>query len=140
MLLFMFLQTSTFMMFGPRKFSFVGSIPEMMLVKVPTDNAIVNEYCKLPTSSVRPMTEELRKILKEGNKLKKGGKQKAKVAPFNVAKTPKKVKKQARKPRYPSPVAQEDSESQTVSEIQENATVQNEVEYTAATLEPVHID
>ena len=34
------LQTSTFMMSEPSKFSFVGSILEAMLMKVPSDNAI----------------------------------------------------------------------------------------------------
>lgn len=59
------LQTSTFIMSDPSKFNFVGSILEAMLVKVPSDNAIVNAYCKQPTSGVHPMTEELRKAIEE---------------------------------------------------------------------------
>lgn len=53
------LQKSTFMISYSSKFIFVGSILEAMSVKVPSENAIVNEYRKLPTSSVCTMIEEL---------------------------------------------------------------------------------
>lgn len=49
-------------------FSFTGFIPEAMLVNVPTDNVIVNEYHKLPASGVRPIPKELKKGLEEGKK------------------------------------------------------------------------
>lgn len=55
------LQTSMFVMSNPRNFTFIGSIPEEMLMKVPHDNAIVNAYRKSPSSSIRLMTDELRK-------------------------------------------------------------------------------
>lgn len=48
----------------------------------------------------------------------------------------KKVKKQARKPRSPSPITQEPSESHTQSNILENDLIQNEVKDTTATSEP----
>lgn len=38
------LQTSNFVMSDPRNFSFIGSIPDEMLERVPLDNAIVREY------------------------------------------------------------------------------------------------
>lgn len=53
------LHTSTLMMSNPRKFSFFGTIPEAILVKVPIDNVIVNEYRNMPTSGVSHMIEEL---------------------------------------------------------------------------------
>ena len=53
------LYTSTFVMFDPRNFNFVGSIPEGMLVKVPSNNAIFNEYHNLASSDARPMQAEL---------------------------------------------------------------------------------
>lgn len=48
-----FFQTSSFMISDPTKFSFFGSIPNVMLDRVPSDNAIVNEYRKLPVSGAR---------------------------------------------------------------------------------------
>lgn len=81
------------MMYDPRKFNFVGSIPEAMLGKVPLDNVIVNEYRNQPTSGVLPMSDELRKAIEDEYKLKRGGKRKAKATPSKVVKTPKKVKK-----------------------------------------------
>lgn len=47
------------MMSDPSKFTFVGSILEELLAKVPAYNFIVNEYQKLPPSGARPMTEEM---------------------------------------------------------------------------------
>lgn len=66
-----------------------------MLGKIPSENAIVNEYRKLHTSGVRPMSEELRKPIKEFNKPKRGGKMQVKFSRSEVVKTPKKVKKPA---------------------------------------------
>lgn len=129
-------QTSTFMMYDPKKFNFVGSVLKVMLGKVPSDNAIVNKYRKQPTSGVCPKSCELRKAIKEGNKTKRGGKRKLKAATSEVVSTPKKVKKKARKARSTSSVVQQASESRTHTDIQEDAIVQNEVEYTAATSEP----
>ncbi|CAI9279636.1 unnamed protein product [Lactuca saligna] len=130
------LQSTTFMMSDPRKFSFFGAILDAILVRVPTDNAIVNAYHKLTIYGVRPMTEKLRKVIDEGNKPKRRGKQKAKAAPSEVVKTPKKVKKQARKPRSPYSPAQEDLKLRTDSEIREDATVRHEEDETTANSEP----
>lgn len=76
-----------------------------MLERVPQDNAIMGEYQKQTSSSARPITEEFRKTLEEMNKLKGGGKRKAKDAISEAVKTPKKkVKRAARKPRSLYPV------------------------------------
>lgn len=48
------------MIYDPAKFAFVGSIPELMIVKVPSDNVIVNEYLKQPASSAPSMPEDFR--------------------------------------------------------------------------------
>lgn len=80
-------------MSDPTKFNFVGSIPGVMLERVPEDNAIVTEYHRQPLSGVRPITEEFRKILKEVNKPNRGGKKKVNATPSEVVKTLKKVKK-----------------------------------------------
>lgn len=53
------LQNSMFMMSDPRNFAFVGTILEEMLLKVPSDNMIVNEYRKIPSSGVHPIMDEL---------------------------------------------------------------------------------
>lgn len=47
------------MMSDPMNFTFIGTIPEVMLVKDPSDNVIVNAYQKQPSSGVRPITDEL---------------------------------------------------------------------------------
>lgn len=52
------LKTYLFMMSDPTKFSFVGSIPRVMLEMVPQDNAILNVYHKQSSSGVRPIIEE----------------------------------------------------------------------------------
>ncbi|CAI9297226.1 unnamed protein product [Lactuca saligna] len=68
------LQTSTFMLYDPTKFSLIGSIPQVILAKVPQDNVIVNTYRKLPSSGPRLMTDEMRMKLEEANKLQKRAK------------------------------------------------------------------
>lgn len=62
----------------PNNFTFIGSVPDAMLEKVPLDNDIVSEYQILPSSGVQPMPNELRKPLDEGNKPNRGGKRKNK--------------------------------------------------------------
>lgn len=125
------------MISDPYKFNFVGSILEVMLVKVPSDNVNVNEYCKLPASGAHSMPVELWKAIKEANKPKGGGKWKAKGGPSEVVKTPEnKVKKATRKPRSPSLVAQEASETRTQIDFRDDEPVQNEVEDTVSTFVP----
>lgn len=58
-----------------------------MLVNVPTDNVIVNEYHKLPASGVRPIPKELKKGLEEGKKIQMGWKEKTEGCSFKCAKT-----------------------------------------------------
>lgn len=79
----------------------------------PADTAIINEYRSRPACGPRPLTPAIQKDLEEANKSKKGGKRKAKAGPSEPAASPKKqVKWAARKPKYPSPVTQEESDSQ----------------------------
>ncbi|CAI9259744.1 unnamed protein product [Lactuca saligna] len=59
--------TSNFIVSDPTKFDFIGSIPEAMLLKVPTNNVLISEYRKKPASDSRPMPEDLRRALEEGN-------------------------------------------------------------------------
>lgn len=110
MVIILILQTLTFVMSDPRNFTFIGLIPEEMLVKVPSNNDVVNAYPSLSSSAVRLMSDDLRNLIYEGNKLKMGGKRKAKAATSKVVKAPKKSRKPAKKPRSLSPVLQEDSE------------------------------
>lgn len=79
-------------MSDPRIFDFNGSIPDEMLERVPIDNAIVRDYQKLPSSGVQSMPAELRKMIDDGNKAKRGGKKKEKVAPTETVRVPKKKK------------------------------------------------
>lgn len=60
--------TSNFIMSDPTKFDFVGSISEDMLLMVPMDYVLINKNLKKPTTGPRPMPENLRKALDEGNK------------------------------------------------------------------------
>lgn len=132
--------TSNFIVSDPTKFSFIGSLPEAMLNYVPTDNELINEYQKKHVSGPFPLTHEMQKALEEVNKPKKGGKRKEKVGPSEPAQTPKKkIKRAACTPRSPFPVAQEDSDSQTVSEdIQaRNANEDTEVSLQPMFLEPI---
>lgn len=132
-----FLQTSSFVVSDASKFIFVESILEAMLLNVLTNKIIVNEYRILPSYGVRTITEELRKAIEEGTKSKRGGKRKPKVAPLGVVPKLKKIKKQAHKPRSPSPIAQEASKSRTQSDVQKNDSVKHQVEDTEATSEPL---
>lgn len=80
------------------------------------------------------MPEDLLKAIDEENKPKSGAKWKVKFGPFELITTPKKkIKKDARKPKSPSPVAEEDSESHTVSDVQRSEQIQKEVEDTTVT-------
>lgn len=134
------LQASTFVMSDPKNFDFVGSILIKMLKKVPLDNAIVRDYRKLISSGVRPMPIEHRKLIDECNKLKRGGKRKAKAAPSESVRVLKKTKKPTKKLRSPSPVFQEELEEQTVTEVQEDDILRNEEEDTIAISRPAPTD
>ncbi|CAI9303851.1 unnamed protein product [Lactuca saligna] len=123
-------------MLDPRNFSFIGLIPDEMLEKVPLDNAIMRKYQKLPPSGVRPMLAELRQLIDEINKPKRGGKRKAKAAPFESVRVPKNTMKPAKKPRSLSTIFQEESEKRTRTEVHDNDTLRNEEEDTTSTLKP----
>lgn len=79
------------------------------------------------------MSDELQKEIEMGNKPKIGGKCKEKYDPFEAVKIPMKIMKPTKKPRSPSRVAQEDSNSRTVLEVQEDAIVMHEEDDTTAT-------
>lgn len=83
------LQTSNFMVSDPSKFDFISSIPESMLLNVPTENVVIDAYRKKPGSGICLMPKYFLKALKDGNKPKKGGNIKGKVGPSEPAQTPK---------------------------------------------------
>lgn len=133
---FLTLHTTTFVMLDPRNFEFVGSIPEALLKKVLLDNAIIRAYRKMPSSGVRPIPTELKKIIYEGDKPKRGGKRKDQVSLSKGIKVTKKSKKPILKPQSPSPVFQDQSEGRTKSDVQGNSILRNNQEDTTHTSEP----
>lgn len=62
-----------------------------------------------------------------------GGERKSKVGPYEVFKAPKMTRKLVKKSRSPSLVAQEDSDSRTVTKVRNEYTIHHEEEDTAAT-------
>lgn len=68
------LHTTTFVMSDQQNFSFVGSIPEVMLSKVPMDKDLIRAYCSLPLSGIRPIHADLKQVINVGDKPKRGGK------------------------------------------------------------------
>lgn len=60
-----------------------------MLHNDPTDSVVINEYRKQPALGPCPLTVAMVKALEEEDKLKKVGKRKTKVGPFEPAQTPK---------------------------------------------------
>ena len=85
------------------------------------------------------MTNVVQKILEEADKSKKGRKKRvAKVGPSEQAQTPKKkVKRVACKPRSPTPSDHEDSQSNTISDIQVQDNVHHEQFDIGATSHPL---
>ena len=97
---------------------------------------ILEAYRKIPVLGFHPLTDEMREILAEADKPKKGGKQKtAKEGTSTTVVTPKKqkakagssaatppptqkrkVKKAARKAKSPTPIESEHSQSDTQSD------------------------
>ncbi|CAI9263690.1 unnamed protein product [Lactuca saligna] len=110
------LQTSTFVMLDPRNFNFIGSILVDMLERVPLDNSI--------------------------QQAKTSWKKEGKSYLFRKRQGSKKDKKPTKKPRSPSPVFQEESESRIVMEVQEDNTIRHEKEEqdTTSTLKPTPIE
>lgn len=80
-------------MSDPQKFDFVGSIPDVLLEKVPLDNAIIRAYRKSSLFSVRPIPAELQKIIDEGDEPKRVRKRKTKAATLETIKIPNRSKK-----------------------------------------------
>lgn len=137
MVAILILHTSNFIVSDPTKFSFIWSIPEVMLTRVPQANVVITEYWKLPPPSSRSMTNEIWTALEEANKPKKGGKRKGEAGPSEEVKTSKKkVKKSTRTLKSPF-LVQKASESRTQSDIREREAVQNEIDDTTATSEPL---
>lgn len=59
--------TINFMVSYPTKFSFIGSISKGMVLNVPSDNLVVDDYRKKPASGVHPMPEDIQKAIDEEN-------------------------------------------------------------------------
>lgn len=111
----------------------------MILRDVPPASEVLKSYRSLPVYGFCPITDEMRKVLDEADKPKKGRKKSgAKSCPSEPPQDPKtkKVKKAARRLRNPMPSDCEDSQSNTVSEILVQEDVQNEHDDTAATSHP----
>ncbi|CAI9296931.1 unnamed protein product [Lactuca saligna] len=80
------------------KFSFIGSIPEVMFRDVPPTSKILEGYRAPTPSGPHPLSDEFQEILAEADKAKKGGrgskkatqKDTAKEGPFEVSKPPSK--------------------------------------------------
>lgn len=90
--------TSKFIVSDPTKFDFLVSVPEAMLLNVLTDNLLIKEYRKKPTSGPLPIPEDLRRALEERNKPKKGGKRKGRAGPSDPAQNlSKNIEKATRK-------------------------------------------
>ena len=109
-----------------------------MLNFAPADNVIIKNFRKQPASGPRPLTPEMQQALEDANKHKRGGKRKTIVGPSEPPQVPKKiVKKPAHKPRSPSPVAEDVSDSHTISDIQRTEQVQRETKDITKTSEPL---
>lgn len=133
------------------KFSFIGSIPEIMFRDVPSSSKILEGFWELTPSGFRPLTLEMQATIDAADKPKKGGKGSkkgekktaAKEGPFDAAKPspkkrkapaasctsiPKTRKQPAHKRNTPTPSASEGLNSETVSDIQieEDQHVRNE--------------
>ncbi|CAI9302917.1 unnamed protein product [Lactuca saligna] len=97
--------TTNIILTDKSKFTFIGSISESLLRDVPATSEVLRTYHSLPVSGFCPMTDDVRNVLDEADKPKKGGKKRgAKVGP---CKTPqalkkKKVKKAAHRPLTPT--------------------------------------
>ncbi|CAH1414690.1 unnamed protein product [Lactuca virosa] len=75
------MQTAMCVNSDPKNFNFVGSIPEVMLARVPLDTVFIQEYRKNPNIVDREVLASLQVILDVGDVPKRGGtKRKAKVA------------------------------------------------------------
>ncbi|CAI9279877.1 unnamed protein product [Lactuca saligna] len=115
----------TFFTTDPRNFDFVGSIPEVVMEKVPLNNVIIKAYQKLPLFGVRKIPFYLKKIIEVGGLLKRGGKRKTKEAANVVATVSKKIKKLAKKPKLPPHVFEDNSEERTYSDVQGEGIIRN---------------
>lgn len=56
------------------KFSFIGSIPEVMFIEVPPSSKILEGYRQLTPSGPLILTDEMQAVLAEDDKPKKRGK------------------------------------------------------------------
>ncbi|CAI9282322.1 unnamed protein product [Lactuca saligna] len=110
------------------KFSFIGSIPEVMFWEVPASTIILDRFHKLTPSGFRPLTPEMKETLDAADKLKKGGKgsnkgvKKRRKQPSHKRKTP-----------TPSPIEALDSETESDIRIDDNQPIRNEEEEPACT-------
>lgn len=119
-------------------FTFICSVLETMLRNVPAASEVRQTYRSVPTSNLQPITDVVRKVLKDIDKPKKGWKKRTtKAGPSETTQIPKKkVKRATRKPRTPTPSDRNDSQSNTVSYIPVQDDVHHKLDVNAATSHP----
>lgn len=83
------------------------------------------------------MTVVVREVLVKADKPKNGGKRKAKAGISEPAPTLKKKKRATRRQRTPTPSVEDDSESNTISNVRSPERVQHKHDNTAATSHPM---
>lgn len=66
--------TATFFTVDPNNFNFIGSFPEVMLARVPSDNDIIMAYRQILNSGVREVPTSLQTTLETVDMTKRGGK------------------------------------------------------------------
>ncbi|CAH1449860.1 unnamed protein product [Lactuca virosa] len=87
------MKIASFVNFDLKNFNFVGSIPEVMLARIPLDNVIIQGYRKIPNSGVHKVHALLQGILDASDVPKRGGtKRKVKEAEGVSKKVKSKIK------------------------------------------------
>ncbi|CAI9293870.1 unnamed protein product [Lactuca saligna] len=145
------LHTTWIIVADASKFSFIGSILEVMFRDVPASSKILEGFRKPTPSGFRPLTPYMQAAIDVVDKPKKGGKgskkgekkivtkegpsgatkpssKKRKAPAASFASTPKRRKHPARKRKTPTPSAREESDFETDSNvrIEETQLVRNE--------------
>lgn len=88
------MQTTTFVTSDPKSFNLFGSIPEVILARVPLDNDIINAYRGILNYVIREILVSLRAALAIVDIQKRGRKRKTKSSQFCLKET-----KATRKPK-----------------------------------------
>lgn len=69
---FSIFHTTNIILYDNSNYSFVRSSPEAMFCDVPTASKILEAYRKLPVLGFHPLTLEMKSIIDEADKTKKG--------------------------------------------------------------------